>query len=207
MNIVLTVVNNDVNLASQQVLAYLKPQGSNSDWLSSAWAACSPQTGGGSSTLPAITNDVEAYATWSNNMNKTAMVSIPNQYMSTISQSGNVVQLGQPVLDATDLTAQQSGVTNTTSITDMYVVWCVNNSSVCKPANPMMNTGISSFELTQSVYFTIGSQTKTQTFIVQNWTALSQIPLASNLVSADIVVAMNKSTNTPTFTITNQKYS
>ena len=207
MNIVLTVINKDVNLASQQVLAYLKPQGSNSDWLTSAWASCTPQMGGGSSSLPAITSDVEAYGTWSNGKNKTAMVTIPNQYMSTISQSGNVVQLGQPVLDTVDLTAQQSGVTNATTISDMYVVWCVNNASVCKPVNPMMNTGASSFELTQSVYFTIGSQVKTSTFVVQNWTALIQIPLESNLVSADIVVALNKATNTPTFTINNQKYS
>lgn len=207
MNIVLKVVNNDVNLSAQTILAYLKPQSASSDWVSTAWASCSPQTNGGSRILPAITSDVEAFAIWSNYTNTTATVAIPNQYMSTISKGGNVIAMTAPVLDTTDLTAQQSGVKNTTTETDMYVTWCVNGSSVCRPANPMMNTGMSSFQLTQSVYFTIGSQTRTSTFIVQNWTALTEIPLASNLVSADIIVSMNTSTNAPMFTIANQVYS
>lgn len=206
MNVTLTVVNKDVNLAAQSVLAYLKPQGSNDDWLAAAWASCNPQQGG-KSRLPVINNDVGAFATYNGGADVTATVLIPNQNISTISQSGLSVTMGQPVVDTADLTPKQSGVKNTTKLTDLYAVWCLNGSSVCKTANPMMNTGISSFELTQSVYFTIGSQQKTETFIVQNWTAITQISLASNLVSADIIVAIDKSTNTPTFTLTNPVYS
>lgn len=207
MNIVLRVVNQSVDLTSQQVLAYLKPQSQSENWVSSAWQACSPQAGGGSARLKAITSDVEAYALWGEDANQTATVPIPPQSMSTITQTGNVVGLSSPTKDPGELTATQSGVRNSTTLTDVYVVWCVNGASVCRPQNPMMNTGVSSFALTPSVYFTIGSQLRTQTFTVQNWTSFTAFPLPANLASADIVVSLDPATNAPVFTITNQQYA
>lgn len=206
MNVELTVINKDVPLTGQKILAYLKPQSASSDWMTSAWAFCAPQ-GGGKTRLPAITSDVSAYGTWDNNSNETATVVIPAGHMSHIVQTGNVVAMGNPELDGVDLSKAQSGVQNKTNVNDMYVVWCVNGRSVCRSKNAMMNTGFSSFELLQSVYFTIGSETRTEQFVVQNWTALVEIKLDPSLISADITVSLNKSSNKPEFEISNKKYA
>lgn len=206
MNIVLRVINQNVDLTSQQVLAYLKPQGQSENWVSSAWQACSPQSGG-SARLKAITSDVEAYASYGEDANQTATISIPPQSMSVISQNGNVVGLSAPTKDTGELTPTQSGVKNSTTLTDVYIVWCVNGASVCRPQNPMMNTGISSFELTPKVYFTIGSQQRTQTFTVQNWVSFTTFNLPANLTSADITVSLDPATNAPVFNMSNQQYT
>ncbi|WP_028582084.1 hypothetical protein [Desulfogranum japonicum] len=206
MEITLTIVNKDVNLQSQQILAYLKPQGSNSDWLIAAWQSCAPQAGGGKFILPAINNTVSAYGIFNGDKETTRAVTIPLQNMSVFSVSGNVTQLGVPTPDTVNLTPQQSGVRNDTSVGDLYPVWCLNGNSVCKPSSPMFNSGMSSFELTQKIYLTIGSQTKTKTFIVQNWTDLQGIDLDANLKSADIEVQIDKATNRPIFKMTNEKY-
>lgn len=205
-NTVFTVINDNVNLETQQILAYLRPQTSNTSWVSSAWQACSPQVDGGKATLNAIINTISATGTFSDGKDSTSTVDIPAGQMATFTQDGNVIVLGVPA-DSTNLTSTQSGVYNTTAVKDLYPVWSLNGGNICKPANPMYNTGDSSFELLQKIYFTIGSQELTDTFILQNWTDLQEFDVPSNLVSADINVSIDATTNTPVFEMDNKVFA
>lgn len=207
MNTTLSIINKDLNLQNQKVLVYLRAQDNSSNWETSAWQACAPQPGGGSYTLDSINNTVGAYVNYANGKGKTALQDIPLQNMSAIKENGNEVCLEAPQPDATDLTAQQCGVINLTTKSDVKVVWCLNGSSVCRPVDPMYNDGISSFELMQKVYFTIGSLIETDTFRVQNWTKLQAIDIPADLVSADIVVSLDHKTNKAVFTLANPLYN
>jgi hypothetical protein len=206
MNTILTVVNDNIDLSAQKILAYLKPQTHNADWEVAAWQACSPQPDGGSQQLDTITNEVGAFISFNNNKSKTAYKKIDPGYISAIKENGNELILGDPELDNSNLTEAQSGVKNGTTTKGIYPVWCLNKKSICKPSSQMFNDGFSSFELLQKVYFTIGSSLETDTFKVQNWDVLTEIDLPSNLVSADISATLNNATNKVTFTIENQKY-
>ncbi len=207
MNTTLTIKNKDLDLQTQKVLVYLRPQENSSNWETSAWQACAPQPGGGSYTLDSINNMVGAYVNYANGKGKTALQNIPLQNMSTIKENGNEVCLEVAQPDTANLTAQQCGAINLTSQSDVKVVWCLNGSSVCRPVDPMFNDGISSFELMQKVYFTIGNLVETDTFRVQNWTKLQSIEIPADLVSADIVVSLDHKTNKAVFKLENPLYN
>jgi hypothetical protein len=207
MNTTLTIINKDLNLKSQKVLVYLRAQNNSSNWETAAWQACAPQPGGGSYTLDSINNTVGAYVSFAGGKGKTALQDIPLQNMSAIEEAGNEVCLDAAQPNEVDLTAQQCGVINLTTKSDVKVIWCLNGSSVCRPVDPMFNEGISSFELMQKVYFTIGSLIETDTFRVQNWTKLQSIDIPADLVSADIVVSVDHKTNKPVFALENALYN
>lgn len=204
MNTKLTIKNRGLELGSDKILVYLQPQENNTDWETVAWDSCTPQNGG-SHELPIIDNVIQAYGEFNNGRDRTAYQNIEPHHMALIKQTGNEVDLLGGEENVT-LTAQQSGVKNTTNIVDIRPIWCLNGKSICRPKEPLFNGGISSFELLQKIYFTIGSSTRTETFIVQDWSELAEFDIESNLVSADIVVSKDKSDNKPVFTMENAKY-
>ena len=209
MNIVLRIINENLDLKNQKVLVYLKPQTNNADWESAAWQACSPQSGGGSYILDAITNEIGAYIESKGGREQSAYQKIDPKTIAVITQEGNELVFNPAQLNSDDayrLTNTQSGIKNTTTYPDVFPVWCVNKKTTCRPINPMYNPGFSTFELLEKAYFTIGSSTSTDTFKVQNWDELSEIDLPSNLVSADIRAKLDEATNNVTFTMENPQY-
>ena len=88
----------------------------------------------------------------------------------------------------------------------MKAIWCLNHNPVCKSKENLLNTDKSTFKLENNLYLTVGSKVKGENFEVQTWTALKTIPIPNSLKSADIHVTLDPISNTPIFTITNQKY-
>ncbi len=204
MKTVLTIVNKGVDLSSQKVLVYLRPQESSSDWESIAWQHCSPEPGG-SKRLDSIVNEIAAYASYDNDTGKTKTQIIPCSQLAEIIDNGNELSLKEPIVD-NRLTPQQSGIKNSSKIADIHAVWCINGKPVCRTINPMFNTGISSFELKQKVYITIGSSKRAENFFVQNWTEFAEFEIDSNLLEADIEISIDTSTNKPVFTLVPKQY-
>lgn len=201
----LRIINKDIDLEGEKILAYLKAQGNNDNWEVAAWQACSPQKGG-TYTLTPINNEIGACVSYDNGRGETAEVEIPPQKMATLTRSGSELDLGEAVLDEGDLTARQSGVKNLTADKDIHPIWCLNGKKICRLKGKMFNGGICTFELMQKVFFTIGSSISTETFIVQNWSELKEFSIESNLYSADIEVSVDKVTNKPIFMMTNKVF-
>ncbi len=185
------IKNKNIDTSKKTILVFLKAIGSSNDWASTAWETTNVQESG-QQGLKAITHNVAANGVYGpGQLSSTATVEIPaGQTASFQLQKSGELKLLAPTSGGGS-TSQQSSTYNPTTEENLYTEWSVNGNAVCRDMGAMDNKGHSSFQLYNKIYITVAESYETDSFKLQDWDSLIEIPYDSALVTAIVTVEKN----------------